>query len=182
MRLVVSCSPSALASPFSLDALADLLPSFLRDLALYQDTIATFSLSALDSRFEMLRQLGNVFIVQPQILKSYLTEAYLGRIENRLLRPYVMCRTDYGDFGRKFWEDILGDDAATAATAPASGSKLGMAPGWGGISSGATFGDGGDGKKSTVAERKQSIFGGLMKEFSDFGIHDHRASMQGGSI
>lgn len=131
----------------------------------------------------MLRQLGNVFIVQPQILKSYLTEAYLGRIENRLLRPYVMCRTDYGDFGRRYWDDILGDDAAPTAVAGGTGGagKMGMAPGWGGISSGATFGEksAGAGGGSTVAERKQSIFGGLMREFEGLGLHERPVSLQG---
>ncbi|SCV72671.1 BQ2448_4208 [Microbotryum intermedium] len=81
-----------------------------KDLALYQDTVASFSLTPLNDRFEMLRQLGNVFIVQPEILKSYLNESYLARIENRLLRPFVMMRTDFGDFKKAFWDNIFGID------------------------------------------------------------------------
>ncbi|KDE05767.1 hypothetical protein MVLG_03858 [Microbotryum lychnidis-dioicae p1A1 Lamole] len=81
-----------------------------KDLALYQDTITSFSLTPLNDRFEMLRQLGNVFIVQPEILKSYLNESYLARIENRLLRPFVMMRTDFGDFKKAFWDNIFGVD------------------------------------------------------------------------
>ncbi|GAA5857601.1 hypothetical protein JCM8547_004291 [Rhodosporidiobolus lusitaniae] len=93
-----------------------------KDLALYQDTLSTFSLPPLNDRFEMLRQLGNVFIVQPDILKSYLTEAYLARIENRLLRPYVMMRSDYGDYSRRFWEEVFGpDDAGAGGQAGAAG-------------------------------------------------------------
>lgn len=53
-------------------------------------------------RFEMLRQLGNTFIVQPSILKSYMSEGYLGRIDPALLRPYLMMRSDYSEFSRGF--------------------------------------------------------------------------------
>lgn len=77
---------------------------------MYQDTISAFSIPPLNDRFEMLRQLGNVFIVQPEILKSYLTESYLARIENRLLRPFVMQRTDYNDFSRRFWANVFGEE------------------------------------------------------------------------
>lgn len=63
----------------------------------------------------MLRQLGNVFIVQPDILRSYLNEAYLARIENRLLRPFVMMRSDYGDYTRRFWDDVFGPDGVQGA-------------------------------------------------------------------
>jgi hypothetical protein len=90
---------------------------------MYQDTISSFSLPPLNDRFEMLRQLGNVFIVQPEILKTYLTESYLARIENRLLRPFVMQRTDWGDHGKKFWNDIFGDEGEQPGTGV--GGRLG---------------------------------------------------------
>ena len=48
----------------------------------------------------MLRQLGNSFIVQPNVLKSYLTEGHLGRIDSRLLRPYLSQRSDWTSFNR----------------------------------------------------------------------------------
>ncbi|GAA5902521.1 hypothetical protein JCM8208_006909 [Rhodotorula glutinis] len=104
-----------------------------KDLALYQDTISSFALPTLNDRFEMLRQLGNVFIVQPDILRSYLTEAYLARIENRLLRPFVMMRSDYGDYSRRFWDDVFGPDApapgagAGDAAGPSAGERVGGA-------------------------------------------------------
>ncbi|KAG8896568.1 Exocyst complex component 5 [Tulasnella sp. 403] len=69
-----------------------------KDLKSYQDTIATFGMPALDERFEFIRQLGNVFLVRPEILKSYVTEDYLGRIDSRLLRPYLAQRSDWGEF------------------------------------------------------------------------------------
>ncbi|KAG9019684.1 Exocyst complex component 5 [Tulasnella sp. 427] len=67
-----------------------------KDLKTYQDTVATFGLPALDERFEFIRQLGNVFLVRPEILKTYITEDHLGRIDSRLLRPYLMQRVDWG--------------------------------------------------------------------------------------
>ncbi|GAA6029940.1 hypothetical protein JCM8097_009179 [Rhodosporidiobolus ruineniae] len=99
-----------------------------KDLALYQDTMSSFGIPALNDRFEMLRQLGNVFIVQPDILKSYLNEAYLARIENRLLRPFIMMRSDYSDYSRRFWDDVFGPDEAPApGTAGAGAAGLGGA-------------------------------------------------------
>ena len=73
-----------------------------RDLKTYQDTIASFGLPALSERFEFLRQLGNIFLIQPDILKSYITENYLGRIEPILLRPYLAQRSDWAQFERAF--------------------------------------------------------------------------------
>lgn len=126
----------------------------------------------------MLRQLGNVFIVQPEILKSYLTESYLARIENRLLRPFVMMRTDYSDYSRKFWSDVFdigmeGDGVGGSGTG-AAGSKL--APGW------ATGKDLSHlGSEASTADNRKSIFGGLMKEFTDLGLTDRPGSISGPS-
>jgi hypothetical protein len=73
-----------------------------RDLKSYQDTISSFGISALHERFEFIRQLGNVFLVRPEILKSYITEGYLGRIEAGLLKPYLTLRSDWNQFGKIF--------------------------------------------------------------------------------
>jgi len=53
----------------------------------------------------MLRQLGNLFVVQPEVLKSFMAESYLGQIEPSLLRPYLAQRVDYPSFARRFAED-----------------------------------------------------------------------------
>ncbi|PWN48937.1 exocyst complex component Sec10 [Violaceomyces palustris] len=66
-----------------------------KDLAVYQDAISTFGIPAVSDRFEMLRQLGNLFIVQPAVLKSYMREAHLAKVDERLLRPYLLRRSDY---------------------------------------------------------------------------------------
>ncbi|KAI0307212.1 exocyst complex component Sec10 [Multifurca ochricompacta] len=76
-----------------------------KDLKSYQDTIATFSIPALHDRFEFIRQLGNIFLVQPEILKSYITENYLGRIETALLRPYLAQRSDWGHVEKGFSDE-----------------------------------------------------------------------------
>ncbi|KAF8204797.1 exocyst complex protein [Pholiota molesta] len=50
--------------------------------------------------FRVIRQLGNVFLVRPEILKSYITEGYLGRIDSSLLKPYLSLRSDWGHLKR----------------------------------------------------------------------------------
>lgn len=69
---------------------------------MYQDTISSFGIPSLTERYEFLRQLGNVFLVRPEILKSYITENYLGRIDPILLKPYISLRSDWGQFDRSF--------------------------------------------------------------------------------
>lgn len=126
-----------------------------RDLALYQDTISTFSLPPLNDRFSMLRQLGNLFVVQPEVLKTFMRESYLGRIETHLLRPYLAQRVDYSSFSKRFMEEEgfgVDLDAATTTTTMANsaapstplGAKFGTAMG--------------------IGSRGLSRLGGLMKE------------------
>lgn len=108
-RFPISATGGLILKKSVLPSLSPLLTTN-RDLALYQDTISLFNVVPLRDRYEMLRQLGNIFIVQPEILKTYLNESYLGRIENRLLRPFVMQRTDYSDFNRRWWDEIFGGE------------------------------------------------------------------------
>lgn len=89
---------------------------------MYQDIIASFSIPVLSDRFDMLRQLGNIFIVQPTILRTYMNESHLARIDKPLLRPYLTQRADWGDYSRKFWDtEVLGmDNTDTQADGPTS--------------------------------------------------------------
>lgn len=89
--------------------------------------IKTFGIPELNERFEMLRQLGNSFIVQPDVLRSYLSEAHLGKVDARLLRPYLAQRSDYSSFSRRFLEDegLAVQDVPTTD----DGSKHGLARG-----------------------------------------------------
>lgn len=79
-----------------------------RDIKSYQDTIATFGIPALHERFEFIRQLGNIFLIQPETLKSYITEN-LGRVDANLLKPYIALRSDWGQFEKGFNDS--GEDA-----------------------------------------------------------------------
>jgi len=84
-----------------------------KDLKSYQDTIATFGIPSLSERFEFIRQLGNVFLVRPDILKSYITEGYLGRIDTSLLRPYLAQRSDWGQAEKGFNDSFGVEDGAS---------------------------------------------------------------------
>jgi len=84
-----------------------------KDLKSYQDTIASFGMPVLDERFEFIRQLGNVFLVRPEVLKSYITEDTLGKIDSRLLRPYLAQRSDWGQFG---YDSVAPGQPATEST------------------------------------------------------------------
>ncbi|KAF7352612.1 Exocyst complex component protein [Mycena venus] len=83
-----------------------------KDIKSYQDTIATFGIPALHERFEFIRQLGNIFLIQPETLKSYITENYLGRVDANLLKPYIALRSDWGQFEKGF-NDANGEDAGS---------------------------------------------------------------------
>ncbi|EJD53474.1 exocyst complex component Sec10 [Auricularia subglabra TFB-10046 SS5] len=91
-----------------------------KDLKSYQDTVSSFGLPALQERFEFIRQLGNVFLVRPEILKGYITEGYLGRIDAQLLRPYLAQRVDWGTFERGF---DIGDEPLSAGPTSASADQ-----------------------------------------------------------
>lgn len=89
--------------------------------------MSSFGLPVVTERFEMLRQLGKLFEVQVDVLRSFLDAEHLNRIDRRLLRPYIMLRSDYGDVPRKVWEEIFGD-GGTGGGSGAEGqtrSKLG---------------------------------------------------------
>ncbi|CAO1618629.1 unnamed protein product [Jaminaea pallidilutea] len=83
-----------------------------KDLAMYQDAIATFQMPLLNDRFEMLRSLGNLFIVQPGALKGYMREGALGKIEERFLQTFLARRGDYS----KELKEISGSTADTGST------------------------------------------------------------------
>ena len=89
-----------------------------RDIKSYQDVITSFGIPSLHERFEFIRQLGQVFLVRPEILKSYITEGYLGRIDSSLLRPYLAQRSDWGQAEKGFndgAEDMLSPGGGGAA-------------------------------------------------------------------
>eukprot|EP00842_Homolaphlyctis_polyrhiza_P006460 jgi/Hompol1/6815/HPOL_005091-RA len=48
----------------------------------------------------MLKELGNLFIVKPENLKTVMNEGYLGRIEPQLLHPYLILRADWAKLAK----------------------------------------------------------------------------------
>lgn len=54
-----------------------------------------FKIPQLNDLFEMLRQLGNIFLVKPEILRSILSEGYLARLDPKMLYPYLEKRVDF---------------------------------------------------------------------------------------
>ncbi|THH14390.1 hypothetical protein EW146_g5934 [Bondarzewia mesenterica] len=97
-----------------------------KDLKSYQDAIGTFSIPALHERFEFIRQLGNVFLVRPEILKSYITENYLGRIDSTLLRPYLAQRSDWGQAEKGFNDTLGAEDVGAGAETKGLRDRFGM--------------------------------------------------------
>jgi len=88
-----------------------------KDIKSYQDAISTFGIPALQERFEFIRQLGQIFLIQPEILKTFITENYLGRIDATLLKPYITLRSDYGQFEKGFNDVQSIPDGAAPGTA-----------------------------------------------------------------
>lgn len=66
-----------------------------RDIAKYQEVFSSFGIPSLNDRFEMLRQLGNIFVVKPEILPSILGKDFLARIDPKALHPYLRMREDF---------------------------------------------------------------------------------------
>ncbi|CAH7688197.1 exocyst complex component Sec10-like protein [Phakopsora pachyrhizi] len=132
-----------------------------KDLAMYQDTISRFEISDLNDRFEMLRELGNIFVVQPSILKSYLNESMLGKLDSKLLRPYLNMRADFGDQPKKFWDEVVGIGGGGGGGGGGEGSS---SLGTGSISSSLSLdlmkqGSGGSGSATPVENRHWLSFG-----------------------
>ena len=73
----------------------------------------SFNVPSLLERYEFIRQLGNVFLVRPEILRSYITENSLGRIDSSLLKPYLAQRSDWVQFENRFNESSEMEDTVT---------------------------------------------------------------------
>ncbi|KIY49405.1 exocyst complex protein [Fistulina hepatica ATCC 64428] len=76
-----------------------------KDLGSYQDVINSFGIPSLNERFEFIRQLGRIFLISPDILKSFISENYLNRIDPGLLKPYLAMRSDWGQLEKGFNDD-----------------------------------------------------------------------------
>lgn len=100
-----------------------------KDLAMYQDVCGRFEVPVVTDRFEMLRQLGNLFIVQPAVLKSYMREGHLAKIDEQLLRPYLLRREDYAREVRDLRDDSADEHTSTSLLSSLSNHGL-MGTSW----------------------------------------------------
>ncbi|KAI8051452.1 exocyst complex component Sec10-like protein [Syncephalis plumigaleata] len=66
-----------------------------KDIAKYQEAIDRFKIQGLSERYEMLRELGNIYLVKPEILRSLLSEGYLAKLDRRGLLPFLKMREDW---------------------------------------------------------------------------------------
>ena len=62
------------------------------------ECISSLGIHTLTERFEMLKQLGNLFIVKLENLKTVISEEYLRSIELQFIVPYSMLRVDWTKF------------------------------------------------------------------------------------
>lgn len=74
---------------------------FYSDLRRYREILQSPDImgpaaETLYERYEMLWELGHLFLVRPENLPSILQEGYLGRLDSQLLYPYLALRTDCG--------------------------------------------------------------------------------------
>lgn len=98
----------------------------LRDLKSYQDIISAYSCPALPERFDFICQLGKIFLIEPEILKSYITESALGRIDLHLLRPYLAQRSDWQTFEKGFDGPTMNSELINTAETKKFKDRLGM--------------------------------------------------------
>jgi len=66
-------------------------------LAKYRGLLEAFGPArpSLEDRFQLLWELGHLYLVRPENLGSLLQEGMLGRMETKLLIPFLAQRTDY---------------------------------------------------------------------------------------
>ncbi|KAI8805612.1 exocyst complex component Sec10-like protein [Cladochytrium replicatum] len=108
-----------------------------KDLAYYQQTIALFQQPTLNERFEMLREIGTLFVVKPENLRTLLNQgssdksngtansrggaksaksevgvgdSYLSKVDVELLYPYLSMRAD--------WAKVSKSNLASQPAAP----------------------------------------------------------------
>jgi len=68
---------------------------YSRELTSYQDCIRAFGLPQLVEKFDILRQIGNLFVVRPENIKGLLEEDLLSKVDRRVLHSCITMRADY---------------------------------------------------------------------------------------
>jgi hypothetical protein len=66
-----------------------------KDIISYQTIIDTWRIPQLSQKFQMLRELANLFTVQPELLNSLTKEGQLMNVKPYILRQFISKRSDY---------------------------------------------------------------------------------------
>ncbi|BFZ53656.1 Exocyst complex component 5 [Savitreella phatthalungensis] len=66
-----------------------------KDISQYQRAVDLWGIPALQPRFQLLCDIGSIFIVKPDVLRALVSDGELAGISPRLLLPYLQCREDY---------------------------------------------------------------------------------------
>lgn len=66
-----------------------------KDIISYQSTIETWKIPELNYKFQNLREIANLFTVQPELINSLVKEGQLANIKPYVLRQFIMKRSDY---------------------------------------------------------------------------------------
>ncbi|CCH43251.1 Exocyst complex component [Wickerhamomyces ciferrii] len=66
-----------------------------KDIISYQTTIESWGILELTKKFQLLRELANLFTVQPELIQSLTKEGQLASVKPYVLRQFIMKRWDY---------------------------------------------------------------------------------------
>lgn len=78
-----------------------------QDVIRYQSVIDSWEIPQLSESFQILREISNLFTVQPNLINSLITEGHLASLKIFTVRQYISKRTDFSPtymerfFGRK---------------------------------------------------------------------------------
>lgn len=66
-----------------------------KDIISYQTSIEQWKLPELTTKFQLLREIANLFTVQPELLNSLTKEGQLATVKPYVIRQFIMKRSDY---------------------------------------------------------------------------------------
>lgn len=55
----------------------------------------SWQIRIISDRFEMLKELGNIFMVRTDTIRSIISEGHLAKLQFEALKPFLMMREDW---------------------------------------------------------------------------------------
>ena len=77
-----------------------------KDITMFQSSVDAFHIRTLNERFDMLREVSNLYLVKPEILPSILSEGHLGKLEYKMVVPLLASRHDWSKIERQVKSDM----------------------------------------------------------------------------